>query len=201
MTATTLHPLAADYLERLRDAARSLPRGRRDDLLADIESHLAESAPAGASEAEVRTALDRLGDPDQIVAAERDDDNEPKRRRGGLEWAAIILLLIGGIVIPFVGWIVGALLLWVSHAWTLRDKLIGTLVLPGGLLAAVVLVVELAAGAVQVCRSPGVNGAGQTCTGGVSDAHKILLFGLFVAAVVLPFVTAVYLARRAHQDG
>jgi uncharacterized membrane protein len=200
MMTTTLHPLAEDYLERLRNAARSLPRGRRDDLVADIESHLAESAPAGAPEADVRTALDRLGDPDQIVAAERDDD-EPQQRRGRLEWTAIILLLVGGVVIPFIGWIVGALLLWVSKAWTLRDKLIGTLVLPGGLLVAVGLVVELAAGAVQVCRSPGVNGAAQTCTGGVSEANKLLLLVLFVAAVVLPFVTAVYLARRAFKDG
>jgi hypothetical protein len=124
MSAATLHPLAADYLKRLRNAARSLPRGRRDDLLADIESHLAESAPAGTSEADVRTALDRLGDPDQIVAAERDDD-EPKRRRGPLEWAAIILLLVGGVVIPVVGWIIGVLLLWISQAWTIREKIWG----------------------------------------------------------------------------
>ena len=94
--------------------------------MADIQDHLAESAPAGASEAEVRTALDRLGDPDQIVAAE----HETASRAGGEDrWngAAIILLLVGGIVIPVVGWLVGALLLWVSQAWTLRDKLIGTL--------------------------------------------------------------------------
>lgn len=200
MMTTSLHPLADDYLERLRNAARSLPRGRRDDLLADIESHLAESAPAGASEAEVRTALDRLGDPDQIVAAERDDD-EPQQERGRLEWTAIILLLVGGVVIPFVGWIVGAVLLWVSQAWTLRDKLIGTLVLPGGLLVAIIVVAKLAVGSVQVCRSPGVNGAAQTCTGGVSEAHRLLLLAVFVAAVVLPFVTAVYLARRAYPDG
>jgi uncharacterized membrane protein len=200
MMTTTLHPLADDYLERLRNAARSLPRGRRDDLVADIESHLAESAPAGAPEAEVRTALDRLGDPDQIVAAERDDD-EPEERRGRLEWTAIILLLVGGVVIPFVGWIVGAVLLWVSQAWTLRDKLIGTLVLPGGLLAAIIVVAKLAVGSVQVCRSPGVNGAAQTCSGGVSEAHRLLLLAVFVAAVVLPFVTAVYLARRAYPDG
>ncbi len=182
-----------------------MPRGRFRAAAAttwwrDIESHLAESAPAGAPEAEVRTALDRLGDPDQIVAAERDDD-EPEQRRGRLEWTAIILLLVGGVVIPFVGWIVGAVLLWVSQAWTLRDKLIGTLVLPGGLLAAIIVVAKLAVGSVQVCRSPGVNGAAQTCAGGVSEAHRLLLLAVFVAAVVLPFVTAVYLARRAYPDG
>lgn len=46
-----------------------------------------------------------------------------------------------------------------------------------------------------------MNGAAQTCTGGVSEAHRLLLLAVFVAAVVLPFVTAVYLARRAYPDG
>jgi hypothetical protein len=200
MTETTLHPLASSYLERLRDAARSLPRGRRDELLADIESHLAESAPADAPEAQVRNALDRLGDPDQIVAAEHGDD-EPKRRRGPVEWGAIILLLAGGVVIPFVGWLVGALLLWVSRSWTVRDKLIGTLALPGGLLPAVLMSVVSLGGASEVCVSPGRNGAAETCTGGASLAHQILLVAIFVAAIVIPFVTAVFLARRADQAG
>ena len=87
---------------------------------------LSKAAPAGATEAEARTALDRLGDPDQIVAAERADGGE-RRRRGRLGWGAITLLLAGGVVIPVAGWFVGALFLWVSRAWTLRDKLIGTL--------------------------------------------------------------------------
>jgi hypothetical protein len=192
MTGHTLHPLADDYLERLRDAARSLPRSRRDDLLGDIKDHLAESAPAGASEADVRTALDRLGDPDQIVAAEQ--DGEP-RRRGALEWGAIVLLLVGGVVIPFVGWIVGVLLLWISRAWTIRDKIWGTLVLPGGLLPAVWLVITPVSG--ESC-SPRPGG-GTTCIGGISTAHRIAGIVLFFAGVVLPFVTAVYLARRAQR--
>jgi hypothetical protein len=196
MTETTLHPLAADYLKRLRDAARSLPRSRRDDLLADIQDHLAEAAPAGASEADVRTALDRLGDPDQIVAAEQ--EGEPRRRRGPLEWGAIILLLIGGIVIPVIGWFVGALLLWVSQAWTVRDKLIGTLLVPGGLLPAAWLALG-PSGGVETCT--GSANGGQTCTGGVSLAHQILLIVIFVAVVVAPFVTAVHLARRAQPAG
>jgi hypothetical protein len=195
MTEPALHPLAVDYLKRLRDAARSLPRGRRDDLMADIQDHLAEAAPAGASEADVRTALDRLGDPNQIVAAEQ--DGEPRRRRGPVEWGAIILLLIGGIVIPVIGWFVGALLLWVSQAWTLRDKLIGTLLVPGGLLPAAWLVV--APVSVETCSSKGNEAV--TCTGGLSLAHQILLIAIFVAVVVIPFVTAVYLARRAHPAG
>jgi hypothetical protein len=196
MTAPTLHPLAADYLKRLRDAARSLPRGRRDDLLADIESHLAESAPAGASEADVRTALDRLGDPDDIVAAEQ--EGEPQRRRGALEWGAIILLLVGGVVMPLIGWIVGVLLLWISQVWTTREKLIGTLAVPGGLLPGVVLFLRASLNAEEFCRT-GPNGT--ICTGGPSTAHVVLTSSILLAFLVIPFVTAVYLARRAQPAG
>lgn len=193
-TQTTLHPLADAYLKDLRRATRGLPRTRREELVADIEAHLAEAAPAGTSEAEVRTALDRLGDPEAIVAAER-GDSPPQTRRGALEWCAIVLLLVGGVLIPVIGWIVGALLLWVSRAWTVRDKIWGTLVLPGGLLPAVWLVV--APVNVETCRS-GPGGA-TTCTGGLSTAQQTFNIGFFVVALVLPFVTAVYLARRAQR--
>ena len=47
-----------------------LPKEQRDELVADIEAHLAEALPIDASEAQVRTVLDRLGDPAQIVATE-----------------------------------------------------------------------------------------------------------------------------------
>jgi hypothetical protein len=83
----------------------------------------------------------------------------------------------------------------------LRDKLIGTLLLPGGLLPAVVMTLYLAAAPSEVCESPGVNGAAQTCTGGAGEAHQILLIVIFVAAIVIPFFTAVHLARRDVRPG
>lgn len=193
MTDTTLHPLAQAYLKQLRRLAKGLPRSRRSELLADIEAHLAESAPAGATEAEVRTALDHLGEPDEIVAAE-ESNLPPPGRRGPLEWCAIILLLVGGVVIPVIGWIVGALLLWISHAWTVRDKVWGTLVLPGGLLPAVWLTVG--ATSVESCHS---GPHGDVCTGGPSTVHQILNIGFFAVTLVLPFLTALYLARRAQR--
>jgi hypothetical protein len=55
------------------------------------------------------------------------------REGGVLEVFALIGLLIGGLVIPVVGWFVGVALLWGSRAWTTREKLLGTLVVPGGL--------------------------------------------------------------------
>lgn len=193
-TQTRLHPLAERYLKELRRCARDLPRDRRDELFQDIEAHLAETAAAGSTEAEVRTALDRLGTPGAIVSAEAGAEPLPGHR-GALEWGAIVLLLIGGVVIPVVGWLVGAVLLWVSRAWTLRDKIVGTLILPGGLLPAIWLVIQPVT--VESCGA-GPNGH-QVCTGGVTAAQRTINIAFFVVTLVLPICTAVHLSRRAQR--
>jgi hypothetical protein len=65
MSVDLTHPLVADYLH---------PLSRRTDLVAEIREHLTD-ALAGTGEgvdgeAAVRAVLDRLGTPDEIVAAE-----------------------------------------------------------------------------------------------------------------------------------
>jgi hypothetical protein len=66
------HPEVVTYLARLERAASGLPPGRRDELVAEIRGHLTEAlGPQPASPAAVLEALDRLGDPEEIVAAER----------------------------------------------------------------------------------------------------------------------------------
>lgn len=52
-----------------------------------------------------------------------------------LEVGALVLLTLGSLV-SWVGWVGGVLLLWTSDRWDRRDKLLGSLVLPGGLAAA-----------------------------------------------------------------
>ncbi len=136
MTTTTLHPLAAAYLDDLRHDGRRLPRSVMRDPLAEVESHLSEATDSGMSDAEVLTVLDRLGDPKEIIAAQQPETALRVRTRGTHEWAAIFLLLFGGLLWG-IGWIAGLILLWSSSLWTTRDKLIGTLILPGGLAAAV----------------------------------------------------------------
>ncbi|MGI8577682.1 MAG: hypothetical protein ACR2KG_07135 [Nocardioidaceae bacterium] len=57
----------------------------------------------------------------------------------GRDVAAVVLLLVGGVVVPVVGWLVGAVMLWSSTAWCVKDKLIATLLVPGGLSTVVLL--------------------------------------------------------------
>jgi hypothetical protein len=44
------------------------------------------------------------------------------------------MLSIGGVIVPVLGWVVGVVLLWGSDLWSRREKLLGTLVVPSGLL-------------------------------------------------------------------
>lgn len=189
MTTTTLHPLAAGYLEDLRDAGRRLPRSVMRDLVTEIEAHLAEATDASMSDAEVLTVLDRLGDPKDIVAAEHPEPPTPVRLRGLHEWAAIFLLLFGGFIFGF-GWIGGLVLLWSSPLWTTRDRWIGTLIIPGGL--ATLFYFGFVAVA-QTCSSG--RGIAEHCTGGVGAVGGIAIVAVLGLA---PFATSFYLARRAR---
>jgi hypothetical protein len=193
MTTTTMHPLAADYLDRLERAARRLPRGERRELVEEIGAHLSEAIEPGMSDAEALTVLERLGDPEEIVDAQLPEEPYRSDRRGVHEWAAIFLLLFGGFLF-FFGWVVGLILLWSSRAWNTRDKLIGTLIVPGGL--ATVLPLGLLTGSTEECAS--FNGGPQHCTGGPSTIHQILSIALLAFLILGPICTSVYLARRAR---
>jgi hypothetical protein len=193
----THHPLTDDYLERLDRAAAHLPPTRRAELRGDIEAHLAEALGPEPSDADVRTVLDRLGAPEEIVAAEQPRPPAPVDGRGTREWAAIILLLLGGFV-AFLGWIAGLILLWSSRAWTTRDKLIGTLLWPGGLATGGFVALIAAAANPETCSTT-ISASGPaetTCSGGMP---VWLAIGVTVIALLVPFVTAVYLARRAGR--
>jgi uncharacterized membrane protein len=195
----TTHPLVERYLRDLREALRDLPRRQRDELVAEIASHIEQTLPPDASDAEVLTALDRMGEPEQIAGAERERLGVEQPTSGWLEWLAIPLLLLGGIVIPGVGWVIGLVFLWLSRAWTVRDKTLATLLVPGGLLPALILVALPTH--VETCStSSGVrNGLPWTathCTGGQSTAATIALIALFVFLAAAPIYTAVRLGRR-----
>ena len=64
--------LVRDYLGRLETVSASLPVERRGELLAELREHIELAlAEAGSSdEATIRNVLQRLGSPDEIVAAE-----------------------------------------------------------------------------------------------------------------------------------
>src|SRR4051812_2604495 len=137
-STSTRHPLVEDYLVRLEAASASLPRARRRALMADTEAYLAQAAKPGASSTEVHAMLGALGKPEELVAQDRPPP--APAAPDGLENSAIVMLAFGGLFLG-VGWLFGVYLLWRSCVWTLTDKLIGTLLWPGGLASAVLVAV------------------------------------------------------------
>ena len=94
------NPLVDDYLRRLDAAAWTLPAGEREELVSEIRDHLQEAlrdAPAG-DQAAVRNALERLGPPEEIVAAAVDP--APRQPAGaaaelnGLAIASVVVAVL-----------------------------------------------------------------------------------------------------------
>jgi hypothetical protein len=129
---------ARQYLAGLKKALRGLPRARRTEITRDIRAHIETTLAAAPtpSPAFVEEMLDRLGPPEEIAAAVL-AQLPPARghRLVALDVVAIVSLLVSGLLLPVVGWFIGVVLLWISPSWRVVDKVIGTLVVPGGLLA------------------------------------------------------------------
>ena len=138
--------LVRDYLGRLEVAAKVLPTDRRRELQAEIGEHI-DAALAEATnrdEVAVRNVLERLGEPEDIVAAEAGPTaTGTTSRAGALEIGALVLLASGSLLTPVFGVpaivvsIVGLVLVWVSSAWTARQKTTATVILFGVLLLSI----------------------------------------------------------------
>ena len=79
---------------------------------------------------DVSAVLLRLGEPTELVQSL--DGHVPGDEARWVEYLAVLLLVIGGLAFLPV-WAGGAVLLWASPRWQLRERLTGTLIWPGGL--------------------------------------------------------------------
>jgi hypothetical protein len=144
--------------------------------------------------------LDRLGEPEDIVAAALESSPaaesvlvaEPPST--GLELAAALLLTVGSFI-PLIGWAVGAVLLWGSRRWSTGEKLLGTLVVPGGPGMALWLGLFFPG---QTCvHTDGLAGTTDTECSGFSLSPWIGV-PLFLAFLIAPFIVAGLLYSRAR---
>jgi hypothetical protein len=191
--------LIDDYLHRLEAAAAHLQRSRREELVAEIRDHIeaALREEDAVDEVAVRNILERLGPPEEIVDA-TEQPTEGSGDPGRLETAALIAL-----VIPFVGWIVGIVLVFISRAWSRREKFIG---MGLGLLPAILPFVWAVAqsgshpaSSSQVPAGPG-GGGPLTDPGSGDSGVGIVLAVLAIAIYLLAGVpSAVYLGLRLRR--
>ncbi len=221
MNTSTVDQLVSEYLQRLERAAEALPPDRRTELTAEIAEHIASarSAGAAANEAAVRSLLDRLGNPEEIVAAALDDEArayygvahlpittpsaiEVKPSATHESWA-VAMLTIGSIA-PVIGWLVGVFLLWTSRRWHWWEKLIGTVIVPGG--PGVALWMSVFVTNTEVCGSSNRvqvhpetfhdTTTSTVCT--TTGPPQWLLLAIFAFVLVAPIVVGVYLYKVAR---
>ena len=78
----------------------------------------------------------------------------------------------------------------------MREKWIGTLVIPGGLATSVLVgLIAIGAATKKLCRANA--GGVPHCTNAAGQSTPILGVAVFALLVLAPIATSVYLARRA----
>jgi hypothetical protein len=119
-----------------------------------------------------------------------------------IDAVTLVLLLAGGVVVPVAGWLAGVVLLWASPSWSRPRKALGTLILPGGL-AAPLLVAALTTVDRRCVRTADLGGhlLSETCTSSGGEAATWLSNGVVAALVVAPICAALYLAHTARRPG
>lgn len=184
------------YLHDLEEELRDLPPARRRELLEEIREHIGESLaemPDG-EEAGIRNVLERVGEPAVIAQEARDRFGIRRVKPGIREILVLILLPLGGFLY-LIGWAVGAILLATSTVWTSREKVIGLLVVPGGLLPAGLFGLM---GGSRLCSEVIENGrvVSETCSGGM----PVWLGWVIIAVLVLgPIWTVFFLLTRMNR--
>jgi uncharacterized membrane protein len=184
-----------DYLHDLEEELRDLPPARRRELLGEISEHIGEALaemPEG-EEAGVRNVLERVGEP-AVIAEEARERFGIKRVKPGIrEILTLILLPLGGFLYV-IGWAVGAILLATSQVWTSREKVIGLLVVPGGLLPAFLFGLMPS----RLCSETMVNGrvVSESCSGGMP---VWLAYAILAVLVVGPIWTVFFLLTRMNR--
>ncbi|AWB89693.1 HAAS signaling domain-containing protein [Salinibacterium hongtaonis] len=138
MADTTL--IGERYLARLNTALTGVSTEVRDEILAGVAEQL-----TGLDDDAVSVVIAELGDPEFIASEARGASGAagpPARQRAvDSTWFAVLaasLVMVGGIVVPVIGWIAGVALVWMSSRWRPLERWIATLApvtISAGLLA------------------------------------------------------------------
>lgn len=149
--------LIVEYLASLDEAGARLSAKRRAELRDEMRDHIdAALAESGSrDEVAVRNVLDRLGSPEEIVAAELAASGAEasagavggpdsgvagpaptsaqapltaSQGLGAVEIVALLFLTLGSILIPFVGPLLGLLFVWLSDRWSGMEKVVATVI-------------------------------------------------------------------------
>ncbi|MFI6767037.1 DUF1700 domain-containing protein [Streptomyces sp. NPDC050355] len=185
MTITD-HPLVKKYLAAVARESAGLSPERRNELLADLEEHIAVALAEGSAfgDDEIRAVLARLGDPRTIAATALGEELPAPQTSRGRTLALLGLLASTGPLMFFPPVLVPALIgaiwwLWAAPQWRSRDKVIGTV---AALVPPLFVVSQWVVPA-----------------GAVNLGLGALFLPFALAVVALPAAAGVYLLRTARR--
>jgi hypothetical protein len=190
-----VHPgerLVADYLARLDRELTRLPEAARRQTMEQINCRIRKADLNLEDAFAVGLLLAQIGSPRQVAA--RAKAVTESEHAGSADALCPWLLLLGGFVF-IIGWFLGAGLLWSSPTWTTRDKLLGTLIWPGGLAALVVLGSFLEA--TSACGGAAASGhqVGAHCALTRLGLAPAAVIPLVAVLVIAPILVAIHLER------
>lgn len=210
MTAADATRQREDFLARLDAAMRSVPHGVATEIRAGIVEEL-----DGLDAAAISARIAQFGDPAVIAheaqAATHDSGEpvlviaEPKvpmTDTKGFAITAALALSFGGILVPAIGWVVGAVMVCASSLWKTWEKTVA-IVVPF-VVAATVIVFGLGAWFPQ---SPEVNATEVGSGFAASEANNPLLptaydfvwMGVFGLGVLLIPASGIWLLWRLRR--
>jgi len=137
MTTTSTPQVVVDYLLELSEALVGLPADIRTEIIGGVREEL-----AGLSADEAAERIRLMGPASEVAREARDSagSTEPRRVEApAYSLVAALLVMLGGLLLPFLGWMAGIAMMWSSRAWTNRQKWIATLVPVGVAIGAVLI--------------------------------------------------------------
>lgn len=206
MTVTDADRLREEYLARLDEAMSPLPHG----VVAEIRAGIAEELD-GLDAAATADRIARLGDPVDIAREAQDEvpaspvvvvaspaaaPVAPRPQATGTRGfaiAAALTLGFGGFVVPFAGWIVGAVLVCFSTLWRTWEKVVAILI---PLVTAGISLVVLSSFAFVSTVSEST-GTGVEAANPLMPAwYDILWIGVLIAGILLVPASGLWLLWR-----
>ena len=104
-------------------------------------------------------------------------------------WAVILVSV--GVLALGVGWLVGIYLLWTSSTWRIADKLLATVVVPGGVVGGLWLAFRAG---VRTTSAACVQKAGSSISSAQCVSHSTAALPTLLSDVLVPFLILAPLA-------
>lgn len=141
------NPEVHSYLHAVETRLAHLPADQSEEILFGMREHITEALARGGQSAQ--EVLRSLGSPDDVVAGlaipgvavprMTQATPRPAYQSSTLWVVAVTILLPFGVLLAGIGWLFGVAGLWMGTRWKVWEKIMGTVIFPGGFLGGMII--------------------------------------------------------------